>query len=75
MTQQEWPTDAHLLKVYILLGKLKIGEAITIADHAPNKPELFIKCCSLYFSIYGNIEINNSKTEIRKTSTFNEKIK
>lgn len=68
------PTDKHLVQSWELLDNLKLGEILVIADHAPNKPQLFIKCCKMYADCYGTLLFKSDYSEIKKVLSFNEEI-
>lgn len=71
------PTDAQLKDCWDKIDALEVGEILKTADHAPNKPKLWIKCCQMYFDIYRTIRFNKDYTAIKKVNpilTFKQQI-
>jgi hypothetical protein len=58
--------DKLLKAAFGVFDKMKPGQVIFIKDYAPNKPELFLQCAEQYNKTYNNLELNPSKTKIKK---------
>jgi hypothetical protein len=62
--------DKLLKAAFGVFDKMKPGQVIFIKDYAPNKPELFLQCAEQYQQTYNNLELNPSRTKIKKYASI-----
>jgi hypothetical protein len=58
--------DETLQKSFTILDNLQPGDILDLERIAEERRELFIQCAEQYQQTYNNLELNPSKTKIKK---------
>jgi hypothetical protein len=62
--------DQTLQKSFTILNNLSPGEILDLNRIAEERRELFLQCAIQYNKTYNNLELNPSKTKIKKYESF-----
>ena len=58
--------DQTLSRSFQILDNLQSGEILDLERIAEERRELFLQCAEQYQQTYNNLELNQSKTKIKK---------
>jgi hypothetical protein len=62
--------DEDLSRSFQILDNLQPGEVLELERIAKERRELFIRCAEQYQKTFGTLELNDSKSKIKKYEKF-----
>jgi hypothetical protein len=62
--------DQTLSRSFQILDNLSPGEILDLERIAEERRELFLQCAEQYQQTYNNLELNNSRTKIKKYASI-----
>jgi hypothetical protein len=62
--------DQKLQKAFQILDNLQPGEILDLERIAEERRDLFLQCAEQYQQTYNNLELNNSRTKIKKYASI-----